>query len=139
MEDEVDVYENKFRYIRKFMEFSEPVVFTYKINEEVIVKTTQPLIKMNIIIKNPQEGRIGTTVKLSKLDNEQHGLILFSSNKFKRLMGIDGEVYYSTQVDVMDVRTQIQTPVQNQRSTSTPTATPPQSPHPHSHMDYKNV
>jgi hypothetical protein len=108
MEDEVDIFENKFRYLRKIAEYSEPVVFTHKINEEVSVHTNQPLIRLNLVIKSPSEGRIGTTIKLSKHDETPFGLILFASNKFKRLVGVEGEVYYSTIVDVMDIRTQIE-------------------------------
>lgn len=108
MEDEVDIFDNKFRYIKKIIEYSEPVVFSYKINEAVTVKTSQPLMKINLVIKNPLEGRIGTTIKLSKSDETPQGLILFGSNAYRRLQGIDGEIYYSTYVDVMDLRTRIE-------------------------------
>ncbi len=108
MEDEVDVYENCFRYVRKITEYSEPVVFTHKVGDELIIKTTQPLVRMGMIVKTPKDALIGNKIKLSKQDEESYGLILFTSNKYKRFIGIDGESYYVTYIEYIDLRTKIE-------------------------------
>ncbi len=117
MEDEVEIYENCFCYIRRITEYSEPVVFTHKVGDNLVIKTTQPLIRMGMIVKTPKDALVGNKIKLSKQDSEPYGLILFTSNKFKRFIGSDGDSYYVTYIEYIDLRTQI---VGNQGSPTTP-------------------
>lgn len=107
MDDEVEVYENCFCYVRKITEYSEPIIFTHKVGDELVIKTTQPLIKMCMIVKTPKDALVGNKIKLSKNDEEPYGLILFTSNKFKRFIGIDGEPHYVTYIEYIDLRTKI--------------------------------
>lgn len=107
MEDEVDIYENCFRYIRKITEYSQPIIFTHKVGNDLVIKTTQPLVQMGLIVKTPNDALVGNKIKLSKHDEEPYGLILFSSNKFKRFIGTDGESFYITYIEYIDLRTKI--------------------------------
>jgi hypothetical protein len=108
MDDEVEVYENCFRYIRKTIEYSEPIIYIHKIEDQTI-KTTQPVIKTGIVVKNPSESKVGNKIKLHKNDEDAYGLILFSSNRFKRFISTDGEIYYVTYIELIDLRTKIET------------------------------
>jgi hypothetical protein len=110
MDDEVEVYENCFRYIKKTMEYSEPIIYIHKIDEQTI-KTTQPVIKTGIVVKNPSESKIGNKIKLHKNDEQSFGLILFSSNRFKRFISTEGDIYYVTYIELIDTRTKIETNV----------------------------
>jgi hypothetical protein len=107
MEDEVEIYENCFCYVRKITEYSEPVVFTHKIGDDLVIKTTQPLIRMGMVVKTPKDALVGNKIKLSKQDDDAYGLILFTSNKFKRFIGIEGDSYYVTYIEFIDIRTRI--------------------------------
>jgi hypothetical protein len=107
MEDEVEVYENCFCYVRKITEYSEPILFTHKVGDDLVIKTTQPLIRMGMVVKSPKDALVGNKIKLSKNDEEPYGLILFTSNKFKRFIGYDGESYYVTYIEYIDLRTKI--------------------------------
>jgi hypothetical protein len=121
MEDEVEVYENCFCYVRKIAEYSEPIIFTHKVGnvgDEMVIRTTQPLIRMGMIVKTPKDALVGNKIKLSKQDNEAYGLILFTSNKFKRFIGIEGESYYVTYIEYIDLRTKIDIAQTNNMSTS---------------------
>jgi hypothetical protein len=108
MDDEVEIYENCFCYVRRIAEYSEPIVFTHKVGDELIIKTTQPLIRTGMVVKTPKDALVGNKIKLSKNDDAPYGLILFTSNKFKRFLGIEGETYYVTYVEYIDVRTKIE-------------------------------
>ncbi len=109
MDDEVEVYENCFCYVRKITEYSEPVIFTHKVGDELVIKTTKPLIRMGLVVKTPKDALVGNKIKLSKQDEESYGLILFTSNKFKRFIGTDGESYYVTYIEYIDLRTKVDT------------------------------
>ena len=106
MDDEVEVYENCFRYTRKIIEYSEPIVYIHKIDEQTI-KTTQPIIKIGVVVKTPADSKIGNKIKLHKTDEEPFGLILFSSNRFKRFLSTEGDIFYVTYVELIDIRTKI--------------------------------
>jgi hypothetical protein len=107
MDDEVEIYENCFCYVRRITEYSEPIIFTHKIGEDLVIKTTQPLIRMGMIVKTPKDALVGNKIKLSKQDDDSYGLILFTSNKFKRFIGVDGDSYYVTYIEYIDIRTRI--------------------------------
>jgi hypothetical protein len=59
------------------------------------------------VVKTPNDSKVGNKIKLAKGDEEPFGLILFSSNRFKRFLSTDGEIYYATYVELIDLRTQI--------------------------------
>ena len=71
------------------------------------IKTTQPVIKTGIIVKNPSESKIGNKIKLHKND-DYYGLILFSSNRFRRFISTEGDVYYVTYIEMIDQRTKME-------------------------------
>ena len=106
MDDDVEVYENCFCFTRKVKEYSEPISYIHKIEDKTL-QTSQPIIKSGIIVKTPQETKVGNKIKLAKTDEDAFGLILFSSNRFKRFLSTDGDIYYATYVEVIDLRTQI--------------------------------
>jgi hypothetical protein len=106
MDDDVEVFENCFCYTRKVKEYSEPISYIHKIDDKTL-QTSQPIVKTGVIVKSPHDTKIGNKIKLSKTDEEPFGLILFSSNRFKRFMSTDGEIYYATYVELIDLRTQI--------------------------------
>ena len=108
MDDEVEVYENCFRYTRKIIEYSEPIVYTHKMENGQFIRTTQPIIKIGLIVKSPSESKIGNKIKLKKTEDEPYGLILFSSNQFKRFISAEGETYYATYIELIDTRTVIE-------------------------------
>jgi len=58
-------------------------------------------------VKTPQDTKVGNKIKLAKNDEEPFGLILFSSNRYKRFLSIEGDIYYATYVELIDTRTQI--------------------------------
>jgi len=107
MDDEVEVYENCFRYIKKTIEYSEPIIYIHKVDEQTI-KTTQPVIKTGIVVKNPTESKVGNKIKLHKNDEDAFGLILLPSNRFKRFISTDGDIYYVTYIELIDIRTKIE-------------------------------
>lgn len=106
MDDDVEVYENCFCYTRKVKEYSEPISYIHKVDDKTI-QTSQPIIKSGIIVKSPLDTKVGNKIKLAKADEEAFGLILFASNRFKRFLSTDGDIYYATYVELIDVRTQI--------------------------------
>lgn len=106
MEDDVEVYENCFCYTKKVKEFSEPISYVHHIEEKTI-QTSQPIMKTWVVLKSPQDTKVGNKIKLAKKDEESFGLILFSSNRFKRLLSVEGDIYYATYVELIDTRTQI--------------------------------
>jgi hypothetical protein len=106
MDDDVEVYENCFCYTRKVKEYSEPISYIHKVDDKTI-QTSQPIIKSGIIVKSPQDTKVGNKIKLAKTDEDAFGLILFASNRFKRFLSIEGDIYYATYVELIDVRTQI--------------------------------
>jgi hypothetical protein len=106
MDDDVEVYENCFCYTRKVKEYSEPISYIHKVEDKTL-QTSQPIIKSGIIVKSPQETKVGNKIKLSKSDEEPYGLILFASNRFKRFLSTEGDIYYATYVELIDLRTQI--------------------------------
>jgi len=106
MDDEVEIFENCFRFTRKIIEYSEPIAYTHKIDDQFI-RTTQPIIKTGLIVKSPNDSKTGNKIKLKKTDDESYGLILFSSNQFKRFIGIDGEIYFATYIEMIDIRTKV--------------------------------
>lgn len=106
MDDDVEVYENCFCFTRKVKEYSEPISYIHKIEDKTL-QTSQPIIKSGIIVKTPQDTKVGNKIKLAKTDEEAFGLILFSSNRFKRFLSTEGEIYYATYVELIDLRTQI--------------------------------
>jgi hypothetical protein len=106
MDDDVEVYENCFCYTRKVKEYSEPISYIHKIDDKTL-QTSQPIIKSWIIVKTPIDSKVGNKIKLAKTDEEAFGLILFSSNRYKRFLSTDGDIYYATYVEVIDLRTQI--------------------------------
>lgn len=108
MDDEVEVFENCFRFTRKFIEYSEPIAYTHKIADDQFIRTTQPIIKTGLVVKYPTDSKIGNKIKLKKTDEDSFGLILFSSNQFKRFIGTDGETYYVTYIEMIDLRTKIE-------------------------------
>ncbi len=103
MDDDVEVYENCFCFTKKVKEYSEPISYIHKIDD----KTLQTSQKSGIIVKTPLDTKVGNKIKLSKSDAEPFGLILFSSNRFKRFLSMDGDIYYETYVELIDLRTQI--------------------------------
>jgi hypothetical protein len=106
MDDDVEVYENCFCYTRKVKEYSEPISYIHKIDDKTL-QTSQPIIKSWIIVKTPVDSKVGNKIKLARSDEELFGLILFSSNRYKRFLSTDGDIYYATYVEVIDLRTQI--------------------------------
>lgn len=44
MDDEVEIYENCFRFMRKTIEYSEPIAYTHKQADNQLIRTTQPLV-----------------------------------------------------------------------------------------------
>jgi hypothetical protein len=106
MDDDVEVYENCFCYTRKVKEYSEPISYIHKIEDKTL-QTSQPIIKSWMMVKNPSESKVGNKIKLAKTDEEEFGLILFSSNRYKRFLSTDGEIYYATYIELIDLRTQI--------------------------------
>jgi hypothetical protein len=64
-------------------------------------------MKTWVVVKTPQDTKVGNKIKLLKTDEEPYGLILFSSNRFKRFLSTEGEVYYATYVELIDLRTQL--------------------------------
>ena len=106
MDDDVEVYENCFCYTRKVKEYSEPISYIHKIDDKTM-QTSQPIIKSWTIVKTPLDSKVGNKIKLAKTDEEAFGLILFSSNRYKRFLSTDGDIYYATYVEVIDLRTQI--------------------------------
>jgi len=106
MDDDVEVYENCFCYTRKVKEYSEPISYIHKVDEKTI-QTSQPILKTWIVVKTPQDTKVGNKIKLIKSDEEAFGLILFSSNRFKRFLSVEGDIYYATYVELIDIRTQI--------------------------------
>ena len=107
MDDDVEVYENCFCYTRKVKEYSEPISYIHKVDDKTI-QTSQPIIKSGIIVKSPLDTKVGNKIKLAKGDEEAFGLILFASNRFKRFLSTDGDIYYATYVELIDVRTLIE-------------------------------
>ena len=99
--DDVEVFENCFCYTRKVKEYSEPISYIHKIDKTL---QTSPIVKIGIIVKTPQDTKVGNKIKLLKTDEEPYGLILFASNRFKRFLSTEEEVYYATYVDL---RTQL--------------------------------
>jgi hypothetical protein len=106
MDDDVEVYENCFCYTRKVKEYSEPISYIHKVEDKTL-QTTQPILKTWVVVKTPQDTKVGNKIKLAKADEEPFGLILFSSNRFKRFLSVDGDIYYATYVELIDLRTQI--------------------------------
>lgn len=106
MDDDVEVYENCFCYTRKVKEYSEPISYIHKVDEKTL-QTSQPILKTWVIVKTPQDTKVGNKIKLMKTDEEAFGLILFSSNRFKRFLSVEGDIYYATYVELIDLRTQI--------------------------------
>jgi hypothetical protein len=53
------------------------------------------------------DTKVGNKIKLAKMDEEAFGLILFSSNRFKRFLSMEGDIHYATYVELIDTRTQI--------------------------------
>ncbi len=106
MDDDVEVYENCFCYTRKVKEYSEPISYIHKIDDKTM-QTSQPIIKSWTIVKTPLDSKVGNKIKLAKTDEEAFGLILFSSNRYKRFLSTDGDIYYATYVEVIDLRTQL--------------------------------
>jgi hypothetical protein len=102
----VEVYENCFCYTRKVKEYSEPISYIHKVEDKTL-QTSQPIIKSWMMVKNPSESKVGNKIKLMKTDEEEFGLILFSSNRYKRFLSTDGEIYYATYIELIDLRTQI--------------------------------
>ena len=108
MDDEVEIFENCFRFTRKIIEYSEPIAYTHKLDNDQFIRTTQPIIKTGLVVKTPTDSKIGNKIKLKKTDEEPFGLILFSSNQFKRFIGTDGETYYVTYIEMIDLRTKVE-------------------------------
>jgi len=106
MDDDVEVYENCFCYTRKVKEYSEPISYIHKVDDKTI-QTTQPILKTWVIVKTPMDTKVGNKIKLAKMDEEAFGLILFSSNRFKRFLSMEGDIHYATYVELIDTRTQI--------------------------------
>jgi hypothetical protein len=106
MDDDVEVYENCFCFTRKVKEYSEPISYVHKIEDKTL-HTSQPIVKTGVIVKTPLDTKIGNKIKLNKTDEDAFGLILFSSNRFKRFLSPEGEIYYATYVELIDVRTQL--------------------------------
>jgi hypothetical protein len=106
MDDDVEVYENCFCYTRKVKEYSKPISYIHKVYDKTL-QTSQPILKTWVIVKTPQETKVGNKIKLMKTDEEPFGLILFSSNRFKRFLSVEGDIYYATYVELIDLRTQI--------------------------------
>jgi hypothetical protein len=106
MDDDVEVYENCFCYTRKVKEYSTPISYIHKVDDKTL-QTSQPILKTWVIVKTPQETKVGNKIKLMKTDEEPFGLILFSSNRFKRFLSVEGDIYYATYVELIDLRTQI--------------------------------
>ncbi len=106
MDDDVEVYENCFCYTRKVKEYSEPISYIHKIDDKT-KQTSQPIIKSWTIVKTPLDSKVGNKIKLAKSDEDAFGLILFASNRFKRFLSVEGEIYYATYVELIDLRTQI--------------------------------
>ena len=106
MDDDVEVYENCFCYTRKVKEYSEPISYIHKIDDKTM-QTSQPIIKSWTIVKTPLDSKVGNKIKLAKTDEDAFGLILFSSNRYKRFLSTDGDIYYATYVEVIDLRTQL--------------------------------
>ena len=106
MDDDVEVYENCFCFTRKVKEYSEPISYIHKVDDKTL-QTSQPIIKSGIIVRSPQDTKVGNKIKLAKSDEDAFGLILFSSNRFKRFLSVEGEIYYATYVELIDLRTQI--------------------------------
>ncbi len=106
MDDDVEVYENCFCFTRKVKEYSEPISYIHKVEDKTL-QTSQPIIKSGIIVRSPQDTKVGNKIKLAKSDEDAFGLILFASNRFKRFLSVEGEIYYATYVELIDLRTQI--------------------------------
>jgi hypothetical protein len=106
MDDDVEVYENCFCFTRKVKEYSEPISYIHKIDDKTL-QTSQPIIKSWVIVKTPLDSKVGNKIKLAKTDEESFGLILFSSNRYKRFLSTEGDIYYATYVELIDLRTQI--------------------------------
>ena len=106
MDDDVEVYENCFCYTRKVKEYSEPISYIHKVDDKTL-QTSQPIMKTWVIVKTPQDTKVGNKIKLAKSDEEPFGLILFSSNRFKRFLSMEGDIHYATYVELIDTRTQI--------------------------------
>ena len=106
MDDDVEVYENCFCYTRKEKEYSKPISYIHKVDEKTL-ETIQPILKTWVIVKAPQDTKVGNKIKLMKTDEEPFGLILFSSNRFKRFLSVEGDIYYATYVELINLRTQI--------------------------------
>ena len=106
MDDDVEVYENCFCYTRKVKEYSEPISYIHKVDDKTL-QTSQPIMKTWVVVKNPQDTKVGNKIKLLRTDEEPFGLILFSSNRFKRFLSVEGDIYYATYVELIDIRTQI--------------------------------
>lgn len=106
MDDDVEVFENCFCYTRKVKEYSEPISYIHKVDDKTL-QTSQPIVKTGIIVKTPQDAKVGNKIKLLKTDEEPYGLILFASNRFKRFLSTEGDVYYATYVELIDLRTQL--------------------------------
>jgi hypothetical protein len=106
MGDDVEVYENCFCLTRKVKEYSKPISYIHKIEDKTL-QTSQPIVKTGVIVKTPQDIKVGNKIKLTNTDDDAYGLILFSSNRFKRFLSTDGEIYYATYVELIDLRTQL--------------------------------
>jgi len=106
MDDDVEVYENCFCYTRKVKEYSEPISYIHKVDDKTL-QTSQPIMKTWVVVKTPQDTKVGNKIKLLRTDEEPFGLILFSSNRFKRFLSVEGDIYYATYVELIDTRTQI--------------------------------
>jgi hypothetical protein len=106
MDDDVEVFENCFCYTRKVKEYSEPISYIHKVDDKTL-QTSQPILKTWVVVKTPQDTKVGNKIKLAKTDEEPFGLILFSSNRFKRFLSVEGDIYYATYVELIDLRTQI--------------------------------
>ena len=83
--DDVEVLENCFWYTRKVKEYSEPISYIHKVDDKTL-QTSQPIVKTGIIVKTPQDAKVGNKIKLLKTDEEPYGLILFAidSSGFSR-------------------------------------------------------
>ena len=106
MDDDVEVFENCFCYTRKVKEYSEPISYIHKIDDKTL-QPSQPIVKTGVIVKTPQDTKVGNKIKLLKTDEEPYGLILFAINRFKRFLSTEGEVYYAAYVELIDLRTQL--------------------------------
>ena len=87
-------------------EYSEPISYIHKVDDKTL-QTSQPIMKTWVIVKKPQDTKVGNKIKLAKSDEEPFGLILFSSNRFKRFLSMEGDNHYATYVELIDTRTQI--------------------------------